>query len=55
MSIAVLVVALLGIIMASLFALWKLYSIMQRIDRKLTLILGKQPSDKINDADDRSN
>lgn len=47
MSTAIIVLVLLVIIIASWFSLWKLYSIMRQIEKKLNLIL-REPSHNSN-------
>jgi uncharacterized membrane protein YcjF (UPF0283 family) len=58
MSVAIIVLTLLVIIVASWFSLWKLYSIMKGVDKKLTLILRQLPknsNNEVSNPDDTSN
>jgi len=57
MSVAVIVLTLLVTVVASWFSLWKLYSIMRRIEKQLSLVLRQQPEksdSKVGNANDTS-
>jgi hypothetical protein len=54
MSIGVTVLALLVIVVASWFSLWKLYTIVQRIEKKLDSAL-QHSDENVGDTDDTSN